>query len=116
MYIQNRKLIIISLIIANLALIALPWYFAALAIVLALVNLFKYHDYLFSSLIITTALISAIIGSIMPPISLNLPHLSQFVINIDNLEMALTIMLVPLGINLLFIAAFETPTPQTTSN
>jgi hypothetical protein len=30
--------------------------------------------------------------------------------------MALTIMLVPLGINLLFIAAFETPTPQTTNN
>jgi hypothetical protein len=52
----------------------------------------------------------------MPPISLNLLHLSQFAINIDNLEMALTIMLVPLGINLLFIAAFETPTAQTTNN
>lgn len=116
MYIQNRKLIIISLIIANLALIALPWYFAALAIILALINLFKSWDFLFSSLIIATALISAIIGSIMPPISLNLQHLSQFAINIDNLEMALTIMLVPLGINLLFIAAFETPTAQTTNN
>lgn len=116
MYIQNRKLIIISLFIANLALIALPWCFATLSIILALVSLLKYRDFLFSSLIIATALISAIIGSIMPPISLNLQHLSQFAINIDNLEMALTIMFVPLGINLLFIAAFETPAPHTTNN
>ena len=107
MYIKNRKLIISSLLVANCGLIMLPWYFALAASCLAIFNLFKNRDYLFSALITMTAVISATIGSLMPSIIVNLHNLNISMINIENLKIVLLIMIVPLFINLLFISSFD---------
>lgn len=107
MSIKNRKLIISSLLIANCGLITLPWCFALVAISLAIFNLIKTHDCLFSALIIMTAVISAIIGSLMPAITINLHNLTISAIHIENLKIVTLIMIVPLFINLLFISSFD---------
>lgn len=107
MYIKNRKLIISSLLVANCGLIVLPWYFALAASCLAIFNLFRNHDYLFSALITMTAVISATIGSLMPSIIVNLHNLNIAMVNVENLKIVLLIMIVPLFINLLFISSFD---------
>lgn len=110
MFITNRKLVIFTLIIANMGMYFLPWYCALCAILLALFNLIKNRDIMFSALLTGTALIDATIGSLMMPITVDLHNLANTQVDMENLQITALIMVVPLLINLLFIFSFDQKT------
>lgn len=104
---HNRKLVIAGLIISNLGIFIMPWVFTLIGCIIALTILIKYHEWLFSSLVLMTAIISGIIGWLLKGLEISLSPAFSFNYNLDNLQFGAIYMLVPLLINLLFIYSFD---------
>ena len=104
---HNRKLIISGMILANCGIFILPAIFFIIASLIGIIHFIKYREWLFSGLIILTAIISGIMGFLLNAVQINWLDLANSTYNLDNLQFGSVFVVVPLFINLLFIYSFD---------
>lgn len=101
----KQKIIITNLIIANCAILVFPYLISGIAIIGALIIFQQFRQQIFLWLLISTSLISLVLGTLLHPITISWIPL-QYSINLENLKFALVIIPVPFIVNLLFISSF----------
>ena len=101
----TKQKIILNLLIANCAVLVYPYTITILAIAIALVVFWQARQQVILWLLISTSLISMVLGLLLQPIHFDWQQFS-YSINTFNLKFALTIIPVPLIVNLFFINSF----------
>jgi|GEM_PF-6810428 len=97
---NKHYLYLSALIIANLAIITTPFIITLIAEIIIGILAIKYKNYWLTAVLSVTGLISYLIGNLIPSVTF---YNGSFLINKNNLVIAMIIIPVPLVINSLFI-------------